>query len=52
MFIGPTVIYNSFINKHNVWHYVVLIIGITVCFTAVYLTFKGINTIAKSLFND
>ena len=21
MFIGPSVIYNAFVNKNNVWHY-------------------------------
>ena len=52
MFVGPTVIYNSFINKQNAWHYLVLIVGICVCFTTVYLTFKGLNTITRSLFND
>lgn len=50
LFIGPTVIYNAFINKGNVWHYLVLAIGIAVCFFAMYFMFKGLNTIMKSLF--
>jgi len=51
IFIGPTVIYNAFINKQNVWHYLVLAVGIIACFGAVYLMFKGLNTIIKSMFD-
>lgn len=50
MFLGPTIIYNAFINKNNPWHYLVLAIGIAVAFGSVYLAFKGLNTIMKSLF--
>lgn len=50
LFVGPTVIYNAFINKGNVWHYLVLAIGIAVCFFAMYFMFKGLNTIMKSIF--
>ncbi|SDK00819.1 DUF6095 family protein [Flavobacterium noncentrifugens] len=50
LFIGPTVIYNAFINKGNNWHYLVLGVGIVVCFFAMFLMFKGLNTIMKSLF--
>jgi uncharacterized protein YybS (DUF2232 family) len=52
MFVGPTVIYNAFINKENSWHYVVLGVGIIACFFAVYLAFKGLNTIVKSMFGN
>ncbi len=52
MFIGPSVIYNAFINKQNVWHYLVLAVGIVASFFAVYLAFKGLNTIMKSLFGN
>jgi hypothetical protein len=52
LFMGPTVIYNAFINKQNVWHYFVLVVGIILCVAAVYLMFKGLQTITKSLFND
>ena len=51
IFIGPTVIYNAFINKQNVWHYLVLAVGIIACFGAVYLMFKGLHTIIKSMFD-
>jgi hypothetical protein len=52
LFIGPSIIYNAFINKENVWHYLVLAIGIATCLGAMYLMFMGLNTIMKSLFND
>lgn len=51
-FAGPTIIYNAFINKENVWHYLVLAIGIAVCGLAMFFMFKGLNTIMKSMFND
>ena len=52
LFIGPSVIYNAFINKQNGWHYLVLSIGIIACLGAVYLMFMGLKTIMRSLFND
>lgn len=52
MFIGPSVIYNAFINKQNVWHYLVLFIGIILCLLAVYFMFKGIKTLIDTLFEN
>lgn len=52
LFIGPSLIYNAFINKQNVWHYLVLGIGIAVCIAAVYFMVKGLKTMVRSLFND
>jgi putative Mn2+ efflux pump MntP len=52
LFIGPSVIYNAFMNKDNEWHYLVLGIGIAICITSVYLLFLGLKIIMKSLFND
>lgn len=52
MFIGPSLIYNAFMNKQNVWHYLVLAIGIIACLGAMYLMYLGLKTIMKSLFND
>ena len=52
LFIGPSVIYNAFINKQNVWHYLVLAIGIGTCFGAVYLMYKGLKTIISSMFDN
>ena len=52
MFIGPSLIYNAFMNKQNVWHYLVLAIGIIACLAAMYLMYLGLKTIMKSIFND
>lgn len=52
LFIGPSLIYNAFMNKENGWHYIVLGIGITTCISAVYLMYVGLKTIMRSLFND
>ena len=51
MFIGPSVIYNAFMNQHTNWHYLVLGIGITICITSVFLAFKGIKTMTDALFD-
>lgn len=50
MFIGPSIIYNAWINKQNSWHYLVLFIGITGSFLAVYFLFKGIQKLTDSIF--
>jgi hypothetical protein len=52
LFIGPSLIYNAFINKQNDWHYLVLAVGIVTCLGAVYLMFSGLQTLMRSLFND
>ena len=52
LFIGPSLIYNAFMNKENGWHYLVLGLGILICLTAMFLMFLGLKTIMKSLFND
>jgi putative Mn2+ efflux pump MntP len=52
MFIGPSVIYNAFMNQKNDWHYLVLAIGIIACLAAMYLMFLGLKIIMKGIFND
>jgi hypothetical protein len=52
MFIGPTVIYNAFMNQHTNWHYLVLSIGIIACLASMYLMFTGLKIIMKGIFND
>ena len=52
MFIGPTVIYNAFMNQHTNWHYLVLAIGIVACLASMYLMFKGLKIIMNGIFND
>ena len=51
MFIGPSVIYNAFMNKQTNWHYLVLAIGCILCILAVFLAFKGIKTLTDALFD-
>ena len=52
LLVGPSVIHNAFINKQNVWHYLVLGVGIVTCLGGVYLLFMGLKTITKAIFND
>ncbi len=52
LFMGPILIYNAFMNKENIWHYLVLAIGIFSCIAAVYCMFQGLQQIMKALFND
>ncbi|WP_348823033.1 DUF6095 family protein [Flavobacterium aestuarii] len=52
MFIGPSVIYNAFMNQHTNWHYLVLGIGIIACLASMYLMFMGLKIIMKGIFND
>ena len=52
LFIGPSLIYNAFMNQQNVWHYLILAIGIGACLGAMYLMYKGLKIIMQSLFND
>ena len=39
LFIGPSLIYNAFMNQHTNWHYLVLGIGIVACLSAMFLIF-------------
>lgn len=50
LILSPYLITLAALNKHNFTLYVFLILGIMVGFTAIYLCFKGINTIMKSMF--
>jgi hypothetical protein len=52
LFIGPSLIYNAFMNQQNVWHYLILGIGIVACLAAMYYMYMGLKIIMKSLFND
>lgn len=51
MFIGPSVMYNAFMNKNNPAYYIVLIIGCSICVLSVFLAFKGIRTITNAIFD-
>ena len=50
LFIGPSIIYNAWINKQNIWHYLVLAIGMLLSFLAVYFLFKGVQKLTDSIF--
>lgn len=52
IFIGPSLIYNAFQNKHTDWHYLVLAVGIAMCIGAMVMIFKGLRTIIKSMFGN
>ena len=51
LFIGPAVIHFAFINKLQTLYYLILVVGVGVCITAMVMLFIGLNTIMKSLFN-
>lgn len=52
MFLGPSMIYNAFMNQHTNWHYLVLGIGIVACLSSMVLIFLGLKFIMKGIFND
>lgn len=51
LFLGPIIINSAFKNeKHPLYPYV-LALGIIVAIAAIYLIYKGINTMVKSMFD-
>lgn len=50
-FIGPVVLYSSFKNQEHVWFIPILLFALLAMAAAVYLMFKGINTMIKALFD-
>ncbi len=50
LFIGVFILNSSFKNQKNPLYIYVLILAVLICAYAVYLMFKGINTIMKSMF--
>ena len=51
LFIGPIIINSAFKNQANPLYPYVLGIGIISCMFAMFLIYKGIKTILKSLFD-
>lgn len=49
MFIGPSIIHMSFKNQDHSFYIPVLGIGIIISLLSMFLFFKGIQTIMKSL---
>jgi hypothetical protein len=52
LFLGPIVIYNAFTNQNHPFFYVVLSVGCIICLLAMFLIFKGLNNIMKSIFGN
>jgi hypothetical protein len=52
MAIGPVILFNAFQNEKHPFFIPVLGIGIIICGSSIYLMFKGINTIMKSMFHN
>lgn len=50
-FIGPVVLFSSFKNQESPWFLPVLIFALAAMAAAIFLMFKGINTIMKALFD-
>ncbi|MGB8374858.1 MAG: DUF6095 family protein [Salegentibacter sp.] len=50
-FIGPSILFSAFKNQDHPYYIPVLILGIIACGASIFLMFKGINTIVKSLFD-
>jgi hypothetical protein len=50
LFLSPYLLTLSFLNKETYMFYVFLFFGIIAGAGAIYLLFKGINTIMKSIF--
>ncbi len=51
LFIGPVVINSAFKNEKNPLYPYILALGIIASLGAMFLIYKGINTILKSLFD-
>ncbi|MCG2611907.1 DUF6095 family protein [Flavobacterium sp. SM15] len=51
MFLGPSVIHSSFKNQGHPFYIPILGLGIIFCLASMFLLFKGIQTIMKSLFD-
>ncbi len=51
LFIGPSIIFSSFKNQQHPLYIPILGLGIIMCLLAIFLIFKGIQTIMRSLFN-
>ncbi|GAA3620899.1 DUF6095 family protein [Flavivirga jejuensis] len=50
MFLGPLLIHIAFSNQEKPLYIPILIVAILICGLAIYLAFKGINTILDSMF--
>jgi uncharacterized protein HemY len=51
LFLGPVVITSAFKNENHPLYVYVLVLGIIIALAAMFLIFKGITTLLKSLFD-
>lgn len=51
MFIGPTLFYVATTNKEKPLYIPLLIISIIICIGAVFMAFKGLQVIMRSMFD-
>ena len=51
IFLGPVVITSAFKNENHPLYVYVLVLGIIIALAAMFLIFKGISTVLKSLFD-
>jgi hypothetical protein len=51
LFLGPVVITSAFKNENHPLYVYVLVLGIIIALAAMFLIFKGITTVLKSLFD-
>lgn len=51
LFLGPVVITSAFKNENHPLYVYVLALGIIIALAAMFLIFKGITTLLKSLFD-
>jgi hypothetical protein len=52
MFLGPSLLHIALSNKEKPLYIPLLILGIIICGTAIFLAFKGIQTIMNSIFKN
>ncbi|MBB6680068.1 hypothetical protein H4O20_01285 [Aequorivita sp. 609] len=50
LFLGPYLLTLAFLNKDTNIMYIILPVALITCVGAIFLCFKGINTIMKSIF--
>lgn len=50
-FIGPVVLFSSFKNQEHDWFIPILLFALLAMAAAIYLMFRGINTVMRSLFD-
>ena len=50
-FVGPVVLFSSFKNQEHAWFIPILLFALLAMAAAIYLMFKGINTVMKALFD-